>query len=849
MGTHETPETKKMLSSSRGTLLKKERERRCWTQSSVAERIGTTQINVSRWENGLTVPSLYYRQKLAELFEKSSEELGLVGESQETPAQATPSASYRPDPLPSAPPLWFVPYRRNPFFTGRTHVLADLATLFEHCRPLSLPLAMSGLGGIGKTQIAIEYAHHHYGERYESVFWINATTYDTLTADFVTLGARLIVPEQHEQDQDAVVRAVKRWLITHDNWLLILDNVETLEIIVDFLPAHGKGDILLTTRLQASGTIAHCIEVENMAEDEGALLLLRRSKTLAPDAQRDKVKKEDWDNALQIVTALNGLPLALDQAGAYIEETRCGLAQYLNLYATHHKELLLRRGRSSVDHPDSVATTWSISFQKIEQEYPAAADLLYVLAFLDPEAIPEEIITRGADALGFLLKNRANDPLHMDATIELLLHYSLIRRSSEKNLLSIHHLVQTVLKDRLDRNTQHIWAERTLRAVTSSFPEVKPQTWERCQYFLSHVQKCVTYVEEYSLAFPEIVHLFNEAAFYLKERAWHKQAEFLLWKALALRQHTSIANHPYIARTYTILGTLYLDVGKYQDAKTYLFEALKLRKQVLGEVHPDVAQTLYYLASLYRMQGFYREAEPLYVQSLQIGKHTLPGEHPLIARSYYGLARLYLSQENYAPAEEWCIQALNIQKKIAENDPKTASTYNVLAKIYQRQMKIEQAKQMNKYALHIRRTISGKNHPQIAVILNSMAEIYHIEGKFQAARALIERSLKIFEEWFASEHPYMAYSFSNKAENCFLQKDYLQAESYYKKALCIREQQLGPEHPHTATTYCDLAKVYAAVGRYEEAEQFYTKALSIYEYTFGRTHALVARLQKQLKQE
>ncbi len=100
---------------------------------------------------------------------------------------------------------------------------------------------------------------------------------------------------------------------------------------------------------------------------------------------------------MQIVTALDGLPLALDQAGAYIEETRCGLSQYHDLYATRRKELLLRRGRFPIDHPDSVATTWSLSFQKIEQENPSAADLLRLLTFLDPDAIPEEIITSGAE--------------------------------------------------------------------------------------------------------------------------------------------------------------------------------------------------------------------------------------------------------------------------------------------------------------------------------------------------------------------------------------------------------------------------------------------------------------------
>src|SRR5947209_5915669 len=420
MSTEDASEAKK-ISRSFVSRLRQEREQRDWTQSEVAERIGSTRINISRWENGITTPGPYYRQRLGELFGKSTQELGLIPESSEEHNQEVATFSDTPDSHTStpSPPIWNVPHRRNPFFTGREEILAHLHTLLRNSKAAALTQAqaISGLGGIGKTQVAVEYAYR-YRDHYQAIFWINATSLDAISAYFVILATLLDLPEQQEKEQDIVLRAVKRWLSSHTHWLLILDNVDDLEMIVDFLPVTGTGDVLLTTRLQALGTVAQRIEVEKMVLDEGVMFLLRRTKVLAPGTTLVQVPKESQVQAAEIVAALDGLPLALDQAGAYIEETRCGLSQYLNLYGTRRKELLLRRGRFPIDHPEPVAATWSLSFQQVEQESLIAADLLRLFAFLDPEAIPEEMITLGAVELGTALGAVASDSLEFDTLIE-----------------------------------------------------------------------------------------------------------------------------------------------------------------------------------------------------------------------------------------------------------------------------------------------------------------------------------------------------------------------------------------------------------------------------------------------
>jgi len=826
-------------------LLRRERERHNWTQGELAERLGTTQVNVSRWEKNITVPSAYYRRKLVELFGKSIQELGFLPEETENAISSATISDLSVQPASQS--LWNVPYRRNPFFTGREEILSRLRAAFESNRAAGLTQAqaISGLGGIGKTQIAVEYAYR-YRYLYKTALWITASTADALRAEFVLLATLLDLPEQHEQEQDIVVRSVVRWLATHTEWLLILDNVDDLSIVVSLLPVHHLGDVLLTTRLQASGTIAHNIYVEKMGLDEGILFLLRRTETAITNQALDSIPKEVREQAANVVTALDGLPLALDQAGAYIEETRCGVSRYLDIYSTRRKELLLRRGMLPVDHPDSVTATLSLSFQQVEKENATAANLLRLLAFFGSEAIPEEILNLDSVELDAVLGEVTNDPLEIDTVLQLLQRYSLIRRIPEEIFLSIHHLVQAVIKDSIAKEEQKIWKERVIKTLNYVFQEVKLQTWAQCERYIPHVYICIPYVQEYNFIFPEVAQLFNRAATYLLGHARYSQAEQFLLVALTIYRKMILYSEIDNAHTLNDIGVVYYNQGRYQEAESKLQEALMIRQQVLGEEHLDVAQTLYHLADLYRGQGTYVEAEPLYLRALRIREAAVEIDPSILALSYYGLAKLYHSQERYEQAEVFCKRAFSIQEHQAlSTHPMLASMLNMLAKIYQGQNKLQPAKEINVRALEIRERISGENHPNVAMILNSLVEIYHAEGNYRDAEPLISRALKIHEETLGLEHPFMAYSLSNLAENFFLRGDYDNALAYYMQALQIRERHRDFTHHHTASIYQSLAKLHTNLGNYEEADMYYRKALSIRKDISDVDHPTVVEVLKQ----
>ena len=501
-----------------------------------------------------------------------------------------------------------------------------------------------------------------------------------------------------------MVAAVKRWLASNKGgWLLILDNADDLELAADFMPLASSGHILLTTRAQSTGAIANSLEVEKMEQAEGALLLLRRAKKLAADAPLQQATAPDRSQAEAIVEELDGLPLALDQAGAYIEETNCGLSGYLNLYRTRRTDLLQRRSKLRSEHPEPVGTTWSLSFQKVEQANPAAADLLRLCAFLDSEAIPEDIITEGAAEVGPLLQPVAADAFQLNEAIEVLRTYSLIKRNAETRTLNMHRLVQVVLKDGMDKKTQPRWAQRTVKAVNAAFPRVEYSTWPRCQACLPHALACAALIELHKFTFPEAARLLGKVGWYLREHALYAQAEALLRQALSICEHAPDPEDTDIGSILNSLVLLYRAQGKYAQALPYGQRALVFYEKTLGPDHSYTATTLNNLAQLYRFRGKYTEAEPLYQRALAIKEQALELDHPSTATTLDNLAQLYHDQGKYTEAEPLYQRALAIVEKVLDPDhPDTAATLENYAGLLRQVQRTEEAARLEQRARAIR---------------------------------------------------------------------------------------------------------------------------------------------------
>lgn len=736
------------------------------------------------------------------------------------------------------PPIWNVPYRRNEFFTGREDILTHLyrSLQADTAAMLTQPQGMSGLGGIGKTQAALEYAYRYHAD-YQAVLWVRADSHSALVSGFVTTAHLLDLAEKDERDQNRVVQAVMRWLRSNTAWLLVFDNADDVTIVSEFLPTAHRGHILLTTRSRAMGQVAQPVEVEKMHPEVGAFFLLRRASLLPLQAHPDLASDDDRKLAKEISQLMDGLPLALDQAGAYMKEMSCSLSDYLDLYRKRAADLLKVRGSFDSNYPQSVATTWSLSFERVASANPASAELLHLCAFLYPDAIPEEIIVDGAADLGPILHPTAADPLQLDRALKEILRFSLLQRESDAQTLTIHRLVQEMLKDKMDANRQREWAERTVRAVNDAFPAVEFTMWPRCQRCILHAQRGAALIQQWNMEFPEATRLLNQTAYYLEERSQYEEAELHYLRLLAIRERVLESDHPDLAKTLNNLAALYHRQGKYRQAEPLLQRALAIRERMLGREYPEIAQSLNNLAVLYEKKGKFEQAEPLYQRALAIREQIVGPMHPATAMSLNNLALFYEKQAKYQQAEELYQRALIIREQmLGPTHPDTAMSLNNLAVLHRKQRKYEQAEAFYQRALAIYEQGQGPEHPDTINILNNLAALYYTQGKYEQAEQLYEHVLAVRERVSGPEHPSTAITLNNLALVYRERGRYDLAESFYLRSLAIREQVFGSEHPSTATCLNNLAQLYKDQGKYDKAEPLYQQALAIHERTYGPEH-------------
>jgi tetratricopeptide (TPR) repeat protein len=714
-----------------------------------------------------------------------------------------PVGSVRPmparQPLPPQPSLerkqdfetlWQLRHRRNAFFTGREQVLADLRQALD----TQGTAALSGLGGVGKTQTAVEYAWR-YRERYRAVFWADAESRETLLAGFVSMAALLNLPSAQAKDQELAVAEVKRWLEANPDWLLILDNADDLPMVQGFLPNQGKGHVLLTTRARATSALAERVSVRDMVPEEGALLLLRRAGVIAKNAPLAAADQTGLRFALQLSKELGGLPLALDQAGAFIQEMRLSVAEYAGLYASEKAGLLSERG--SLGEHASVTVTFSLAFEKVAANSPAAADLIRLCAFLAHNAIPEEIVTEGGAA--------ANSKLNFARMIGEGCRFSLLDRDAANQTLDIHRLVQIVIKAGMSKADQRNWAERAVRATEKAFPDVEYANWALCRKLISHAQTCASLIGEWDFGFVEAAGLLNEAAVYLTERALFTEAEPLYQRSLSISEKALGPEHPDVATSLNNLAALYRNQGKYAEAGPLYQRSLAIREEALGPEHPNVGQSLNNLAELYRSLGKYAEAEPLYQRSLAIREKALGPEHPDVATSLNNLAALYRNQGKYAEAEPLYQRSLAIwEKTLGPEHPHVAASLNNLAALYYNQGKYTKTEPLYQRSLAIREKALGPEHPAVATSLNNLAVLYRSQGKYTETEPLYQRSLAIREKALGPEHPDVAQSLNNLALLHHNQGKHAEAEPLYQRSLAILEKALGPHHPQTILVRSNL---------------------------------------------
>lgn len=805
-----------------GELVKTFRQRAGLTQVEFAARLEKSRRSIIDWEQGTSRPQtkgdLQDIARVAQLNEEETVRLLKAGGQ---------------DP---SPRIWTIDYPRNPYFTGREAILAQIAQELRTSHPpvVPLPFALSGLGGIGKTQIALEYAYRFY-QQYQAVLWIEASSPDRWIASYIALAAVLDLPEKDLQEHDEVVLAVKRWLQSQSRWLLILDDIEDLSLMREFLPSLRKGHILLTTRSQAMGGLAHALEIEALEEQQSLLFFLRRASLLPSGAVLEKAETTNLSYARTICEELGWLPLALDQAGAYIEETQCGLLQYLQLYQAHRAMLLQRRGGLAADHPDPVSTTWSLSFEKIEQRSPAAADLLRVCAFLHPEAIPEELLLEMISNLTLFncpsLLEVAEDPLLLGEIIHILRSYSFLHRRGSERLLTIHRLVQAVLKDAMERDEYQWWVKQMVAAMGLAFPDGHFDAWPKCERFLPHALACVRLAEQEQMGGLEKILIIYQTGMYLLNRLRLNEAEPLLQRAFAICEGELGASDPLTAHSLTNLASLYQFQGKYDLAESVFQRALTLFETELEADDPLIIDTLDNFAALYRIQEKYTLALPLLWKVYFLSLQAFGPSHMSVARCLSGLSGLHLGLEELDEAEAFSLQALFLSEQLVGPEaPYVAVCLSNLSVIYMKQKKFVEAEPLLLRALSLCEKMHDPDGSLAVKCLAHLAEVYHMQGKESQAEPLFHQAVAMQEQLLGEGHPEVAFVLAMQAECYIDQGELARAEPLLRRVVTL-EEQLGSVHPKRLRHLKFYTALLLQMGQEEAAQKILEQARYIFERT------------------
>jgi len=709
------------------------------TQQELATKISVHRRTIDNWENRASWP-----QSRGQVLRLADE---LYIDNQQDRKAFLLAAGFSVERWPTE--VWAVPEQRDMFFTGRDDVFQSLRELLVPGSTTALTQAISGLGGIGKTHTAVEYAHrfHRY---YEAILWLQADSWEVLGSGCMELAEELGFPEQKEANQ--AIAEVQHWLRKRRHWLLILDNVENpQEILPMFVPTRHQGCVLVTTRVHNLEPLAQTQVLPTMPEREGVLFLLRRTKRIAPKAELEKVSPDQYDEAKQIWQLMDGLPLALDQAGAYILETGCSFSAYREQYTRRHTELLNQRGKRVIGHEEPVTTTFSLALERVEASIPVAADMLRVCALLHNEAIPEEFFEIGAQHLG---PHFSAVKEYWDLALGVLLDYSLVQRHPETKTLSLHRLAQLVLVDTMDEQTQQQWAERTVRMVSHLFPTIDGVKRQPAQRYILHAQACAKLIDQWSMEHAQAARLLHEAGSYFSMVAQYEQAEPLLKRGLEIREYALGSEHPDVAASLNNLALLYQAQGKHEQAGPLLIHALKIIEQAEGPEGPHVSAALTNLTLSHQAQGKYEQAEALLLRALNIDLRRFGPEHREVATDLNNLAELYRTQGKYEQAENFCLSALAIREHmLGAKDPHTISSYNNLALIFYKQGKYSQAESLYQRILTTFEEAYGSEHPDLATSFGNLALLYEDWGKEEEARQFYQRALAIDVRMLGTDHP------------------------------------------------------------------------------------------------
>jgi hypothetical protein len=726
----------------------------------------------------------------------------------------------------AGPVVWGNVPPRNPVFTGRRELLEQLERRLQTQSVAAvLPQALHGEGGVGKSQIAIEYAYRHRAD-YDVIWWIPSERPAQILASVIELGNRLGLEVGNEVITAVPrVRAALRAGTPYSNWLLVFDNAETLETVREYFPEAGTGRVLVTSRNQEWSQIAETLEVDVFSRAESIRLLQRRNPRLdEPEADR-------------LAAELGDLPLAIEHASAWLATTAMPVADYLTSLAEKRAELSDVHPVPRYEMPVAVAA--NVALDRLAIENPAALQLLRVCSFFAPEPISRELFagprtTPIAPELDEALQN----PSQLNQAIRDIQKYVLARIDHRSNSLQLHRLVQAELKTRMpaDLRVTMEHGAHVLLAGGGKPGDPSDQThWLRYQALASHVSASNAYTCEDDWARELVLDLVS--FFYW----WGDYTSCLELARLVVDdwRERLTADHPQTLRAAKWLGFLWWTEGDNEAAASIHLDTLDRYRRTVGPDHSDTIDAMSMVSSTLRVAGRFTESRDLDLDAFQRARRIYGEDDPETLRAAHNLGVSLRLTGEFRTARQ--LDGDTYRRRVAVlgvDQPETLRTLNSLTiderecgEYIKSRLLVERH-----YLRHV--TLFSVGHPETVKVARNLAVARRRAGSHEDAYKLAEDTMNRLQDRFGPEHPETIAAALSFAVDVRESDNLPRARTLATQTAERYQARLGAEHPYTLYARTNLSIVLRLLGRPEEAYEHNQAARVSLEQALGPGHVL-----------